>query len=54
MHSTNKSEKSGAERSGVSGTDPESPENPETPGKSSDSPGFSTVEKEQISHRFSI
>jgi hypothetical protein len=51
MHSTNKLEKSGAKRSGVSGPDPESPENP---GKSLDSPGFSTAEKEQISHRFSI
>jgi hypothetical protein len=54
MHSTNKSEKSGAERFGVSGPDPESPESPETPRKSSDTPGFSTAEKEQLSHRFSI
>jgi hypothetical protein len=44
MHSTNKSEKYGAERSGVSRPDPECPENP---GKSPDSPGFSTAKKEQ-------
>jgi hypothetical protein len=54
MHSTNKSEKSGAEKSGVSGPDPESPKNPETPRKNPDTPGFSTAEKEQLSHRFSI
>jgi hypothetical protein len=54
MHSTNKLEKSGVERSGVTGPDPESPENLKTPEKSPNSPGFSTAEEEQISHRFSI
>jgi hypothetical protein len=48
MHSTNKKENSGAERSGVSGPVPECPENPETPGKSPDSPGFSTAEKNRL------
>jgi hypothetical protein len=51
MHSTSKKENSGAERSRVSGL---GPENPETPGKSPDSPGFSTAEKKQTSHNFSI
>jgi hypothetical protein len=54
MHSTRKKRNSGAERSGVSGQGPECPENLETPGKSPDSPGFSTAEKEQTSHSFSI
>jgi hypothetical protein len=48
MHSTSKIEKSGAERSGVSGADPKSPEKPETPGKSPDTPGFSTAEKNRL------
>jgi hypothetical protein len=54
MHSTSKTEKSGAERSGVSEPDPENPEKPETLGKSPDTPGFSTAEKKQTSHSFSI
>jgi hypothetical protein len=54
MHSTRKKKNSGAERSGVSGQGQECPGNPETSGKSPDSPGFSTAEKEQISHSFSI
>jgi hypothetical protein len=54
MHSTRKKKNSGVERFGLSGQGPKYPENPETLGKSSDSPGFSTAEKEQTSHSFSI
>jgi hypothetical protein len=48
MHSTSKREDSGAEKSGVSGPGLECPENSETPGKSPDSPGFSTAEKNKL------